>query len=134
MDLVGVPAQYLDVVWNDVKDRIAETLERFSDEELSADDIYKQIQERDAQLWTTTEKESVCVTKILQRKNHKELLLWLVHADEMNEAHWEFIEQIKDWAKQQGCTKARSVSRPGFGKLLVENGWKRRYITLTKDL
>lgn len=134
MDLVGVPAKYLDVVWNDVKERISETLERFSDEELSAEDVHQQILNRDAQLWTTNEKESVCVTKILQRKHHKELLLWLVYADEMNNEHWMFIDQIKEWAKQQGCTKARSVSRPGFGKLLVANGWKRRYITLTQEL
>jgi hypothetical protein len=134
MDLIGVPVQYLDVVWNDVKDRISETLERFSDDELTAEDVHQQIMNRDAQLWTTTAKDSVCVTKLIKRKNHTELLLWLVHANQATQEHWDFIEQIKEWAKSQGCTKARSISRPGFEKPMIRAGWKRRYITLVQEL
>lgn len=134
MDLVGVSAQYLDVVWNDVKDRISETLERFSDDELTAEDVHQQILDRDAQLWTTTEKESVCVTKILKRKNHLELLIWIVHADKATQDHWDFIEQIKQWGKVQGCTKVSALVRPGFEKSMVKAGWKRKYVKLVQEI
>ena len=134
MDLVGVPAPYLDVVWNSVKDRIAEVLERFSDDEYDVAEVERMIRNRDAQLWTSTDQDCVYVTQILVKKHNKELQAWLFHADELKEDHWELYDQIKRWAKENGCTKTRVVCRPGFEREFVKHGWKRRHVTLTQEI
>ena len=134
MDLVGVPAQYLDVVWNDVKDRIAYVLETLSDEEVSVDEMQRMIANREAQLWTTNDKQSVCITRILKKLHHTEMVVWVLHSDNFCEEHWNLLDQIKEWARAQGCTKSRIVARPGFEKILVKHGWKRRHITLTQEI
>lgn len=134
MDLVGVPAQYLDVVWNDVKDRIAYVLETLSDEEITVDEMQQMILNREAQLWTTNDKKSVCITRILKKLRHTEMVVWVMQSDNFCEEHWELLEQIKDWGKRQGCTQSRIVARPGFEKTLVKHGWKRRYVGLTQEL
>ena len=134
MDLVGVPAQYLDVVWNDVKDRIGTVLEKASDDEYTVADIEKMLRNRDAQLWTTTDKDAVWVTQIVVKKAHKELLAWMFQADKLTDEHWRLNDYIHLWAKEQGCIKTRVVCRPGFEKEFIRHGWKKRHVTLTQEL
>lgn len=134
MDLVGIPAQYLDVVWNDVKDRICEVLLKYGDNEYTLNDIHNAIQSRDAQLWTVLDKSAVCVTKLVKRANYKEMVIWYMHADNFNDNHWDLLDQIKSWGKQQGCSKARVYVRPGFEKNMVKHNWVRQYAILTQEL
>lgn len=134
MDLVGVPSTELDRVWLSVKDRIADTLERFSDDEVTADDIHVLLRNRDAQLWTTTEMDAVWVTQILNKHAHREMLVWLFNADELVERHWEMFDRIHEWAKEQGCTKSRVIVRPGFERDLKKHGWTKRHVTLTREI
>jgi hypothetical protein len=134
MQLVGVPSYELNTVWNDVKSRVAEILERFSDDEYTIEDVEKMILARDAQLWTTTDKDAIYITQILIKKNHKELFGWMFHADLLKDGHWQLWESVKEWAKSQGCTKQRVVIRPGFEKAFAKHGWNKRHITMTQEI
>lgn len=134
MDLVGIPSQYLDVVWNDVKHRIGDVIARFSDDEMTLEMVEKEIKSMDAQLWTTSDRDSIYITKIFKKSDYSELFLWMFHADELKEDHWRLLEYIKMWAKEQGCTKSRAIVRPGFEKLLVKHGWEKRHVTMTQEI
>lgn len=134
MDLVGVPNIELDRIWKSVRERIAETLERFSDDEVTAEEVYTLLINRDAQLWTTTDLDAIWVTQILNKHAHKEMLVWLFNADKLTDRHWEMFEQIHEWAKSVGCVKSRVIVRPGFERELTKHGWHKRHVTLTREI
>ena len=134
MNLVGIPSVELASVWGKVKDRVAIILDRFSDDEYTIADIEKMIMERDAQLWTTTDNDAIYITQILIKKNHNELFGWMFQADALKEEHWELWECVREWAKSQGCSKERVVVRPGFEKAFVKHDWKKRHVTLTREI
>lgn len=134
MNLVGVQSSEIDGIWDDVKDRIADVLGRFSDDDYSLEDVYRQLISADAQLWTTTDKDAIYITQVLKKKSYQEVLVWMFHADELKEEHWELLEIIKMWAKQVGCTKVRVVVRPGFEKSLTKHGWKKRHVTMAQEI
>lgn len=134
MQLVGVPYYELDTVWDDVKERVGDVLEIFSDDDYSIEDVEKMILSRDAQLWTTTDKDAIYITKILIKKHHKELYGWMFQADALKEEHWQLWEIVKQWAKSQGCTKQRVAVRPGFEKAFRNHGWKKNYVTMTQEI
>jgi hypothetical protein len=135
MNLVGVPSISLDRVWSLVRDRIDYTVKNFGDDDgTTAEDIYAMLLNRDAQLWVSDSLDAAWVTQILTKNDDKTMLVWLFNADKLTDEHWELFEHIHDWAKELGCVRSKVVVRPGFEKSLAQHGWKKKHVTMVREI
>ena len=135
MELVAVPPSTIDSMWAKLMPHIEKVLAIFPEEGYSPSDINKLVKSYDAQMWTTTEDDAIFVTQIqLNNLQKPYLLVWLFQADELLEEHWELLDQIKAWGKFHGCTSAKVIVRPGFEKLMIKHGWKKRHVTVTQEI
>ena len=125
-----VPKSAIDMIWDQVKDLISKT----DDNVLTADDVKQYLKNGTYTLWVaidggkpiaamTTEfayypRDKVCRVVTLAGKRMKD---WIHHLDD-----------VENWAKEQGCSYIDMYGRRGWLKVLTD--WKEDSILLRKKL
>jgi hypothetical protein len=132
--MYGVLHDKIDSVWTDVLPYLRQALAYDCDDH-NEQDIYHLLRSRDLQLWvayTNTGCYAMCITQILYLKKGKRLCLRYLAGEEM-EKWFHFWKIIKEWAKEQGCTKCRIYGRSGWEKLLKPE-FKKIYTVMEAEL
>lgn len=134
-ELRGVPATQVDLVWTPVKHFIQAALDR-TEGEMSIDDVYNALIDRDMQLWILLDEFHVIgalVTQILEFPNVKACRYVAMGGD----VHGDFDEitgMIEQWAATQGCQRMEIVGRPGWARALRDHGYRQAYSYVTKRI
>jgi hypothetical protein len=134
-ELRGVPATQVDMVWTPVKHFIQAALDR-TEGEMSIDDVYNALIERDMQLWILLDGLHVIgalVTQLLEFPNVKSCRYVAMGGD----VHGDFEEitsMIEQWAATQGCQRMEIVGRPGWARALRDFGYHQAYSYVTKRI
>jgi hypothetical protein len=118
----------------DIWPTVAEILEPCPREPgMSLEDVRKQIEQQDAQLWTVwieDRMEAAWISRI-QYDSDKSLycLAWMCAGE--NADQWIHLSKhMEDWARDMGCKDVRVVGRPGWKKY----GYKPLYTVMSKSL
>lgn len=116
--LIGIPHDGVDAVWPGIVERIRIACARSSGR-FRADDILKSLLARDMQLWLAgrgSDVIAVAVTEIIVYPGLKACRVMMASGEDHPE--WVgFIEDIGEWARQQGCG-------------LIEAGVRRAYLRM----
>ena len=128
--LHGIKSENLPIVWEDVKPFIEEAL-TLDDGRWTIESIYKSIQEKDRQLWVSLDMgvKAVGITEIINYPGKKVCNIFLGSGD-MNYMV-PHMNEIKAWAKSQGCTTIEIHGREGWQRIF---GWKRAGVILRQEI
>lgn len=135
--LIGIQSKDIDNYWHLVRDFIAESLRKMSDN-TKLDDIYSSLITSDRQLWVVYDRDEEkiigCIlTSILVFPEYKKLLYYVVSGKDFK--LWrDYSSIIENWAKSKGCTKIEMCGRLGWRKYLDSLGFRLAYIGMEKDL
>lgn len=117
MQLHGVLCSLVDSVWPEVAPMLEKSV-TYSDGKYLLEDILKAIRSREMQLWVAVNNhglQACCVTQIICYPRKKSMVLAFCSGIDFDQ--WgHFIEDLKVYAKKQGCQAMESYSRPGFEK------------------
>ncbi len=133
--LYGVLHNSIDLVWNEIEPYLNDALS-YGQGEHTKQEIYNALCGRDMQLWVAYNDSgclAMCITQIHYFPRCKRLSLLYAGGEEMETwvHHW---HTIKEWAKEQGCTKCRFYGRDGWQKKFKCFGFKKIYTVLEADL
>lgn len=93
-------------------------------------DVAEDVRRGDAQAWERN--GGFLVTFIEEHPQEKVLFFWIA-AGEL-EACIELAEEVYEWGRAQGCTRARLLGRKGWAKPLAAHGWTPGLVEYTKEL
>jgi len=134
----GIPAEYIDDVWEDCK-KYVEMGNNKSHEEMDVHDIYFFLKEKEMQLWIVyddkamDEIKAVVTTEIVNYPRKK--VCRIVTLGGRGIDSWiHAISTIEAWAEAQGCESMKTFCRKGFIKKLENYGYEQTYTVLGKDL
>ncbi len=99
----------------------------------STEDILTKLQTRQMQLWVVPEKAAM-VTQVLVYPQHKVLLVPILAGDDMDEWLPDIVETLVFFAKHMGCKYIEERGRPGWGKVLDKDGFRKAFVTLRKEV
>lgn len=136
--LCGVPADELDAAWTKISPLIETALARSG--KFRSEDIRRSIAERKMQLWVAwsepgaaadAEIEAVAVTEIVDYPLGRAVSIFLCTG--RDRGRWlDHLVTIEAWAREAGCRRIESWSRPGWERVL--KGWKKTHVFLEKPL
>lgn len=128
------PADHIDAMWKLVAPFIQKALNQGSSHTL--EDIYLGLYMDEMQLWTwadqndETEIEAAMVTTIQEKDGVKWCLFLTMGGDSLKQ--WiHHIEDLEDWARQNGCDEMRIYGRIGWSKI---TGYDVKYTKMVKQL
>lgn len=132
-EFYGIPADKLDEIWPQIEPFIIKACKR-SFGRYEAIDFYKNLANRDMQLWVSEkhrEIEAVCVTEII---NYPHLRCCNIKLGTgKNRENWQhFRNYIERWATEQGCQRVESIARMGWEKIF--KGYSATHVFLEKEL
>lgn len=128
--ILSMDASYISWLWQQFernRDLIQEVLDRGIGTH-DIDDVWKEIENGNAQLWPTT--NSVMVTNVEQYPRAKVLRGWLAAGDLKEIVATEAV--IRDWAKKQGCNLVILGGRRGW--LRVFPGYKETHTLMSRRI
>jgi hypothetical protein len=104
----------------------------------NAEHILEYLKEGSMQLWMAIESESnkvicVCVTEIRQYPNFKVCDLRITTGEQF-ERWYNFMDQICQWAKSNGCKKMEIFARPGWERILKSKGFRKTHVQIERNL
>jgi hypothetical protein len=129
--LYGVLSHQIDEAWP-LHAPLLEKAIPYADGKYSLEDIKEGIKERNFQLWAASRNgvpTTVMVTKIIQYPQAKTLLIMLYAGESIREMI-RFKPYLYDWAQKMGCTDIYVEGRPGWEKLLKNEGYEKLYSVL----
>lgn len=131
--LVGVPAQVVDDVWPEVESYVQKWLNSSKEYRWEAVDIYDFLRRNDLQLWLCLDDKSlraIIITEITSTRLAMDCEVFMA-AGELVEGWKDWLAQLEEWAKRQGCTHMSTMSRPGFAKI---TGYHKVQLRTFKEL
>lgn len=133
--LMGIPADVVPAFWQIVTPLLGRALEH-ADGRYEVEDILAALLACDMQLWIAVDArsmavEAVCVTEIIAYPQEKRCGLVFCAGREAN--RWlRHLQDIEEWAREQGCAALELQGRPGWERLL--GGWQKTHVLLRKRL
>ena len=103
-------------------------LEAALDGTYTLEDVWHEIEQRNAQFWPLT--RSAVVTQIIRHPQCKVLRIWLA-GGELDEL-LRFVSAADNYAREQGCARVEIDGRKGWSRVLP--GYDIERVTLTKDV
>ena len=95
------------------------------------DDVLKQVERGDAQLWTT--EGAVIVTEVSDTPQKRVIHFWLATGE--LESVIGLSHKILEWAKDtMGCEQATLAGRKGWTRALATEGWHPMLVVMGRDL
>ena len=133
MKILLIPPNEVSSIWNDVAPIIDKALR--GEEELIASDFLEPIKIADAFLWIIvdeTEIESAVITAFIEypRKKSCSIEAWATKSGYKFDEVYPLIEEIKNFARINGCDFMEAKVRKGLAKKLKWND-KHSSVTLT---
>lgn len=103
------------------------------------DDVYKELINNDMQLWLVwdnenKQKKGFVISEIIERPQFKIGSVFVMTGTERK--RWQYIamQNLMDWARQNGCYKAICYSRKGWAKVFKAHGFKDTHVALEINL
>jgi hypothetical protein len=103
------------------------------------DDIHKELISGDMQLWLVWDSENkkskgFVISEIIERPQFKIGSVFVMTGTERK--RWQFVamQNLMDWARQNGCYKAICFSRKGWAKVFKAHGFKDTHLALEINL
>lgn len=130
--LVGVPAHVARTVESSILPYIERCLKKGKEHRWNAQDVLDRIYSRDMQLWVVSDDglKGVIVTEILEHPRCKEMNIFVYNGN--LKCDWrQHLDELCEWAKEQGCQAVSTTTRRGFVKVL---GWEARQTYVVKGL
>lgn len=90
------------------------------------------------QLWMAVDGENnkvicVCVTEIREYPNFKVCDLRITTGEQFK--RWfNYMDQICEWARSEGCKKMEIFARPGWERILKHKGFRKTHVQIEKEL
>lgn len=94
------------------------------------EDIVKGISEGRMQLWPA--ERGVMVTEIVVYPRRKMLNIFLAGGD--LDQLLDMGDDMRAWAKAQGCDGAMLTGRKGWARVMKNHGWREKWITMTTEI
>lgn len=135
MNWAGVLSHQIDIVWHMVCPLIERGLAE-GDGEFCADDIYRMISERSAQLYVLgngNEINTVLVSLIEVFPQYSALLVLVFAGEQMDEC-LEHENVLVRFAQERGIKKIRWLGRKGFERVMKPLGYEAKYVVMSKDI
>lgn len=135
----GIPAEYIDDVWEDCKQYVEMGINK-AQEEMDTHDIYFFLKEKEMQLWIVFDEENnkeikaVVTTQIIRYPQKKVCRIVTLGGEGMEEWVAEVLEILEEWSIEQECEAMETVCRKGFIKKLKSFGYEQTYTILGKEL
>jgi len=133
MELFFLHPTHIPQLWDEIEPFITECLEKATDGEWHQDDIYKDLLEQRMLGWVVMDdKETikcVVVTQIIQYPRKRTCQIFLCCGKDAK-LWYDHIDSIKKYAKQQECQVLEIIGRPGWEKVLNDQGFKKTDIRL----
>jgi hypothetical protein len=104
---------------------IREALRRCGDPR-TITDVVKAILSKEAQVWGN--EEALVITQLAGAYVH----FWIVTGE--LEATLDLGDEIIEWARGLGYTKATATGRKGWAKVLANSGWRQQAILMEKNI
>lgn len=124
--LAGINATHVDTVWHEILPYLIKTLE-YCDNKYSIKNIYDCLKNREMQLWIAHGGGGILsfgITQIINYPTQKRLGIPFIGGKElMRWAH--FVNPIKQWAKENGCTAIECFGRPGWEPFARKYGFEK---------
>ena len=141
MELVRIPTQELDKTWGLIDKDIRQAL-AYSSQLTDSDFVFETAKQDKFQVWIIWDKNQnktidkyfgVVVTELIQRKLGKVCHIYI--ATGRQRLKWQhLINDIEDFAKQEGCQMMELIARPGWQKVYNNYGYKRTHVVLEKQI
>jgi hypothetical protein len=111
-------------IWFAIEEKIAEACSRGSD--MTAGGVHLDLLQCRKQLWIGASEENgievICLTEIRQFAKDTALVLVLCIGEGRH--RWlDHVEDLKTYAREQGCTRIKAFSRPGWRRDLTKRGF-----------
>lgn len=133
--LAGVPYTMIDHVWPRIEHYIVKTL-LYSDNKYDLDSIKKCLLERDMQLWIALQGVNILsytITRIVHYPKQQRLQIAFMGGEHLNK--WKhFVEDLMQWARDQGCVAIEASGRPGWERVWAPWGGKKTHTMIKIDL
>jgi hypothetical protein len=137
MDCFRFEPEKVKDVWILVKDLIQKSCDRaggFAD----ADDVKQWLEQGTMQLWVAWDNEvkrvkCVCVTEIRQYPKYK-VCDCRITTGESYRSWVNFMDNVVEFAKKEGCKKMEIFTRPGWERILKHKGFVKTHVQLEKQL
>lgn len=133
VEVVGIQADRLDVVWPVCEPMLAEVL-TLSEGRLDTDSLYRMLKEKQAQLWSAIDSRrcyGFLVTSISEHPTGRKVLE-VNYVNGFDMARWVGrLVDLEAWALEQGCDAVEIHGRPGWGRV---TGYRELYRVFVHDL
>ncbi len=135
----GIPAEYIDDVWDDCAQYVQMGNNK-SQDEMDVSDIYFFLKEKEMQLWVVFDKDNdkeikaVVTTQILNYPQKKVCRIVTLGGNKMDEWVAQTLDILESWSQEQECDAMETVCRKGFIKKLKDFGYEQTYTILGKEL
>jgi len=103
----------------------------------NAEHILEFLKEGTMQLWMAIDEDNkvicCCVTEIRQYPNFKVCDLRITTGEQFE--RWvDYMDNICEWAKSNGCKKMEVFARPGWERILKHKGFKKTHVQIEREL
>ena len=139
MELVFIPKDNIDDVWQMVENPIKEALS-YSGNHHNSEFVLNTLKKGKFQMWIVWDKDKntiqekyngVCITEIIQRTLKKLCHIFIMTGK--NRQKWQhLVKNIEDFAKDQQCDQLELIARPGWEKILKQFNYKKTHVVLEK--
>lgn len=133
----GIPQPLVANVWRFAEPFIKRALDHTFGE-ISHDDLYRMVMNRDAQLWMIAREDKRIVgagtTQIIHYPQTTACRIITLAGTEFDEWREGSHAIIKLWAQEQGCKCIENYVRKGFTKKMQEMGYRHRYSVMHMDI
>jgi hypothetical protein len=121
--------------WSEISPLLEDVLE-FNDETYGLDDLYKGIKARQMQLWVAEGKsgiDAIWITMVICYPKSKRALIRCYVGLPFKEVIG-FKTIFYDWARSQGCDAIEIYGRPGFARMMKNEGYAETHRLLRMKL
>jgi hypothetical protein len=134
-ELVNFNKEQVEKVWPLAKELVQKACQ--TNGGFNAEHILEFLKEGTMQLWMAIDENNkvicCCVTEIRQYPNFKVCDLRITTGEQFE--RWvDYMDNICEWAKSNGCKKMEVFARPGWERILKHKGFKKTHVQIEREL
>lgn len=134
-ELVNFNKDEVEKVWPLAKELVQKACQ--TNGGFNAEHILEFLKEGTMQLWMAIDEDNkvicCCVTEIRQYPNFKVCDLRITTGEQFE--RWvDYMDNICEWAKSNGCKKMEVFARPGWERILKHKGFKKTHVQIEREL
>lgn len=125
-----VPAEYVDTCWSKIEKFVQDAAEA-TEGRYTAENLYNMAKEGQHHLWVSydgSEFKGFVITSVNTYPQRKILSMSFCGGDEFESWKTPIISTLKRFAKDAGCDSIEAYGRPGWSKILKDEGYKTKFV------